>query len=147
MTAGAKSIRTISILILLTALFATTSDCSMAPLQNLEVAPEGTPQPDTSVEKVLCSTEEVILAWDPPHSNVIGYKIFYRGHESGSWILLGEIPADDDPEYSLYHCDFGDGDYVFGIVAVAAETAESAMHTSLDETAQPESGWYLSWEL
>ena len=26
-------------------------------------------------------------------------------------------------------------------------TPESAMHTSLDDTAQPESGWYLSWVL
>ena len=43
--------------------------------------------------------------------------------------------------------DFGDGDYDFGVVAVDPETEESAMHTCLDDTAQPDSGWYLSWTL
>ena len=96
---------------------------------------------------MLCSTEEITLAWDPPPSEIASYKIFYRSHASGSWILLDEIPTDDDPEYTLFHGDFGNGDYDFGVIAVNTETAESVMHTSLDDTAQPESGWYLSWSL
>ena len=146
MTAGAKSIRTISILILITALFVSANGCSLYLLQNLDVT-GSTPDPGSTVEKVLCSSEELTLAWDPPPSEIAAYKIFYRSHESESWILLDEIPADDDPEYTLYHGDFGDGDYDFGIVAVDPETEESAMHTCLDDTAQPESGWFLSWTL
>ena len=146
MTAGSKSIRTISILILITALFMSTGACSLYLLQNLE-ATGSTPDPDSGVEKVLCSIEEVTLAWDAPPSEIATYKIFYKSHESGGWILFDEIPADDDPEYTLFHGDFGDGDYDFGVVAVDAETEESAMHTCLDDTAQPESGWYLSWNL
>jgi hypothetical protein len=146
MNSLSKSIRTFSILILITAALAATSGCSLYMLQNLEIPDDGTTDPATGAEKVLCSTAEVTLAWDPPNPGITSYKIFYRSHESGSWILLDEIPADDDPEYILYHGDFGNGDYDFGVVAVDAETAESAMHTSLDDTAQPESGWYLSWE-
>ena len=143
-----KSIRTLSILILIAAVFAATSGCSLYLLQNLE-ATGSTPDPesDGGAEKVLCTTEEVTLAWDPPPSDIASYKIFYRTHESGSWILFDETPADDDPEYTLYHGDFGNGDYDFGVVAVDAETAESDMHTSLDDTAQPASGWFLSWML
>jgi hypothetical protein len=145
-TSLSKSIRTLSILILITTLFAATSGCSLYLLQNLD-ATGSTPDPDTGAEKVLCGTEEVTLAWDPPPSEITTYKIFYRSHESGSWILFDEIPADDDPEYTLFHGEFGNGDYDFGVVAVDTETEESAMHTSLDNTAQPESGWYLSWML
>jgi hypothetical protein len=141
-----KSIRTLSILVLITILFFATGGCSLYLLQNLD-ATVSTPGPDSGAEKVLCCAEEVTLAWDPPPSDIAIYKIFYRSHESGTWMLFDEIPADDDPEYTLYHGDLGNGEYDFGVVAVDAETEESAMHTSLDDTAQPESGWYLSWVL
>jgi len=146
MTSLSKSIRALAILILITTVFAATSGCSLYLLQNLEVT-GSTADPDGDAEKVLCTTLEVTLAWDPPPSDIANYKIFYRSHESGSWILFDETPADDDPEYTLYHGDFGNGDYDFGVVAVDPETQESAMHTCLDDTAQPESGWYLSWML
>ena len=68
-----------------------------------------------------------------------------KGGKAGSWILLDEIPAGDDPEYTLYHADFGNGDFDFGVTAVGEEEEESDMHSSLDETAQPSCGWYLSW--
>ena len=141
-----KSIRALSITILITILFFATGGCSLYLLQNLD-ATVSTPGPESGAEKVLCCAAEVTLAWDPPPSEIATYKIFYRTHESGTWILFDEIPADDDPEYTLYHGDFGNGEYDFGVVAVDSETAESAMHTSLDNTAQPESGWYLSWVL
>ncbi len=139
-----RSIRTISILILITALSLAAGGCSLYLLQSLDV-PGSTPDPDTGTEKVLCTDEEVTLAWDSPPSEISTYKIFYRAHESGSWILFDEIPADDDPEYTLYHADFGNGDFDFGVIAVDEEAEESSMHTSLDDTAQPECGWYLAW--
>ena len=142
-----KHARTLLVLTIIIILSAATSGCSLYMLQSLEIPDDGAPDPGAGAQKVLCSTEEVTLAWDPPPSDIASYKIFYRSHESGSWILFDEIPADDDPEYTLYHGDFGDGDYDFGVVAVDADTEESAMHTCLDNTAQPESGWYLSWVL
>ena len=152
MTSLSKSIRALSILILIAVIFAATSGCSLYMLQNLEATgstpdPDPDPVPDGDAEKVLCTTDEVTLAWDPPPSDIASYKIFYRSHETGSWILFDETSADDDPEYTLYYGDFGNVVYDFGVVAVNAETAESDMHTCLDDTAQPESGWYLSWML
>ena len=147
--AASRLILTLSVSIFITVLYAVTTGCSMDMLQDLHSPSDWTPEPapgaEAVAEKVLCDTEEIILAWDPPHSEVAGYKVFYRSHESANWVLLDEIPCDDDPEYILYHCDFGNGDFDFGVVAVNEETAESAMHTSLDDTAQPDTGWYLSW--
>ena len=147
MISQSKHARILFVLALIIILSATTSGCSLYMLQSLEIPDDDPPDPGTGAQKVLCSTEEVTLAWDPPPSDIASYKIFYRSHESGSWILYDEIPANDDPEYTLYYGDFGNGDYDFGVVAVNAETEESAMHTCLDDTAQPESGWYLSWVL
>ena len=146
MTGLSKSIRTLSIIILITTLFVALGGCSLYLLQNLDVS-ASTPDPSSGAEKVLCSTEEVTLAWDAPPSDIATYKIFYRSHDSGSWLLFDEIPADADPEYTLFYDDFGNGDYDFGVVAVDVEFEESAMHTSLDDTAQPASGWYLCWTL
>jgi len=143
-TTLSRSIRTISILITITSVVFAASGCSLYLLQNLD-APESIPDPADGAEKVLYTAEEVTLAWDPPPSEISTYKIFYRAHESGSWILFDEIAAEDNPEYTLYHADFGNGEFDFGVVAVDGEAEESEMHTSLDDTAQPECGWYLAW--
>ncbi len=148
MTTLSRSIRSISILILIIALSLTAGGCSLLLLQNLDVSastPDPDPDPEGGAEKVLCIENEVTVAWDPPPSEISTYKIYYRTHESGSWILFDEIPAVDNPEYTLYHADFGDGDFDFGVIAVDGEAEESEMHTSLDDTAQPDCGWYLAW--
>ena len=143
-TTLSRSIRTISIFTLISALSLAATGCSLYLLQNSGV-PGSTPDPDAIVEMVLYTEEQLTLAWDPPPSEISTYKIFYRAHESGSWILFDEIPADDDPEYTLYHANFGNGDFDFGVIAVDGEAEESEMHTSLDDSAQPECGWYLAW--
>ena len=91
--------------------------------------------------------ETVTVAWDPPAGDVVSYKLFYRLHETGTWSLVAEVPAQSDPSITLNHADFGNGSFDFGVVAVADGGAESPMHTSLDNTAQPTSGWYLIWNL
>ena len=144
MTGLSRSIHILSILILTAVLVASVSGCSMYMLQELD-ATGRSPDPDSGAEKVLCTSGEVTLAWDSPPSEITAYKIFYRPHEAASWILFDEIPAEEGPEYTLYHTDFGDGDFDFGVVAVGEEAEESEMHTSLDDTAQPSCGWYLSW--
>jgi hypothetical protein len=117
----------------------------MVLLQGLEL-PENPPE-QFGADQILYTEDQLTLAWDPPPSDVTGYKVFYRPHSTGAWTLIEEIPATANPEYTLYYSDFGNGEYDFGVVAVDAETSESAMHTSLDDTAQPENGWYLSWIL
>mgnify|MGYP001045096978 CR=1 FL=1 len=39
------------------------------------------------------------------------------------------------------------GVYRFAVVSVDASDLRSTYHTSLDTTAQPQSGWYVSWDV
>jgi len=131
-------------LILIAALALSAGGCSQHVLQNLDGS-ESSENPEADVDRLLCTAEQVTLAWDPPPSDISFYKIFYRTHASGSWILIEQIPAVASPEYTLYHAEFGNGNYDFGIVAVGEVDTESQMHTCLDATASPECGWYMCW--
>jgi hypothetical protein len=104
-------------------------------------------QPGSGFAQFTSENDTVTIAWDPPAGEVASYKLFYRQHETGTWNLVTEIPAQSDPSVTLNHADFGNGSFDFGVEAVAAGGAESPMHTSLDNTAQPTSGWYLIWNL
>ena len=91
---------------------------------------------------------QVTLAWSPPPSEVDSYKLLMRVHGTTDWYVLAEaIAAAAEPEHTVLHSDpaVGDGDFDFGVVAVK-DTDSSLMHTSLDVTAQPDTGWYLSWD-
>ena len=91
---------------------------------------------------------QVTLAWSPPPSEVDGYKLLIRVHGTEDWYVLADaIAAAADPQHTVLHSDpaVGDGDFDFGVVAVKGEES-SVMHISLDVTAQPDSGWYLSWD-
>lgn len=116
-----------------------TSGCSLFMLGNLG----GSKQDDP--EAIPFSGEQLTLAWDPPPSAVVSYRLSYRIHGTSAWSLLAEIAAAASPEYTIDHAELGDGEFDFGVVAVAEDEAQSAMHTSLDRTAQPECGWYLRW--
>jgi hypothetical protein len=141
-----RSSRILYSFIIIAALILITGGCSLYLVQNLATL-GSTPDPDTGVVMVLCTDDEVTLAWTPPLEVISTFKIYYRVHKSGSWILLDEIPSEDNPEYTLYHSDFGNGEFEFGVVAVDGSAAESEMHTSLDASAQPSSGWYLAWAM
>ncbi len=99
------------------------------------------------VSQITSQTDTLSLAWDPPAGAVTSYKVFYRAHGTTTWNLFAEIPAQPNPALALHQADFGNGSFDFGVEAVGDTGEESAMHTSLDTTAQPTSGWYLSWNL
>ena len=111
------------------------------------VPAEEAEEPESAFSQITCETETVTLAWDPSTSEVSSYKVFYREHGTADWSLFTEIPAQADPTVALHQADFGNGSFDFGVEAVADTGAESPMHSSLDATAQPTSGWYLTWDL
>ena len=89
--------------------------------------------------------DTVTLAWDPPSGPVETYRIYYREHGVLMWEMLDEIAATPSPEYVLNIAQFGEGSFDFGVSAVDSSDQESAIHTSLDITADPTTGWYLIW--
>jgi hypothetical protein len=92
------------------------------------------------------SATQVTIEWDPPASPVKSYRIYYREHDAVLWIFLTEIPAADDPQHIIDFTTLGPGTFDFGVSAVDYSDQESDIHTSLDVTADPSTGWYLLWK-
>ena len=96
---------------------------------------------------VTITTNQLTLQWDVPAGAVDHYTAYYRVHGSSDWITLADVPADPQPEYTVAHSVVGDGEFDFAVVSVDASDQRSTYHTSLDTTAQPQSGWYVSWDV
>lgn len=144
MRSAGRSIGIVGILAVLALLLAGSSGCSLLMLGNLDGA-AGASDPEGGHEAILYSGAQLTLAWDPPPSPVDAYRLYYRIHGAAAWALLDELPASAQPECTIEHAVLGDGEFDFGVVAVDEDEGDSPMHTSLDDTAQPECGWYLRW--
>ena len=96
-------------------------------------------------QEVSIGSEEITLTWDPPPSSIKEYKVLYRDHGTTGWTEKAVIPAVPSPEYTFYHADLGNGAFDFAVLAVDNDDNESAIHSSLDGTASPSSGWYIIW--
>jgi hypothetical protein len=95
--------------------------------------------------EIRTKNDTVTLAWDPPDTPTAAYRIYYRVHGTLAWTLLDEVPAAPNPEYVLNIAQFGEGSFDFGVSSIDPSDQESNIHTSLDITADPTSGWYLIW--
>ena len=112
-----------------------------------EASEEGSGQTEGSdPQGIEVSGPTATIAWDEPSGEIDSYRVIFRIHGGeDSWFLL----QDDYPltEYTLDSTKDDHGIYDIGVVAkdYESETEESALHTSLDITAQPDTGWYLIW--
>jgi hypothetical protein len=105
----------------------------------------------TDPDEIEVTEDSVTLAWDDPSPEIDFYRVLFRIHGANppaSWLVMEEnLSADPSPEYTVNNVDIGNGIFDFGVVAkdLEADTEESALHSSLDVTAQPDTGWYLIW--
>jgi hypothetical protein len=101
----------------------------------------------------LCQrSDRLTLAWDPPFTDVartplkvVSYEIFYREHGGACWSQLDEIDASSRPEYTIRAGQLHDGLYDFAVRAVSQNGQVSSLHSSLDNSADPISGWFVLW--
>ena len=99
----------------------------------------------------IITAESIRIAWDPPivtndtQVPVIAYKVYYRFHGMVDWILLDLITAEQNPGYTIYHREFGNGSYDFAVQSVSSDIRQSNLHSSLDFDADPLGGWYVIW--
>jgi hypothetical protein len=106
-----------------------------------------TTETTTTQQQITWSADQLTLQWDPPAETVANYDVFYRVHGSSGWNSLGEITAVSSPEYVVQHSTLGNGVFDFAVVAKNAEGDTSDYHTSLDSTADPSTGWYVTWQM
>jgi hypothetical protein len=90
------------------------------------------------------------LFWDPdltgnPADPTASYNLYSRTHGTFPWTLLGNTGTATE-SFSVSTDILPHGSYDFAVTAVTASGAESELHTSLDDTAQPQTGWYVVWE-
>lgn len=137
-------------LISLSALF--TLLISACPLYNPAafIQPQTTSggQSQTGPSDVLSTASQITLQWDPPASGasqVVSYTVSYRTHGTSTWNTLAAVPASAQPSYTVLRSAVGSGSFDFAVSAVDSTGASSPLHTSLDPTANPTSGWYLTW--
>ncbi len=98
-------------------------------------------------KQITWSADQLTLQWDPPAQAVTNYNVYYRAHGTSTWLSFGQIAAVPQPEYSVQHSKLGNGTFDFAVVAKNAEGDVSDYHTSLDSTADPSTGWYISWQI
>jgi hypothetical protein len=96
-------------------------------------------------EMVTIAADQLTLQWDAPSTAVDHYTVYFRVHGTPDWVTLADVPEVPLPEYTVAHTVVGDGEFDFAVVAVDASDVRSAYHTSLDTTADPQTGWYVSW--
>ncbi len=98
-------------------------------------------------DNITLAATQTTLAWDPPTggATIVSYTISYRVHGTTAWTTLATIAASSQPSYTVLRSATGPGSFDFAVVAVDSTGVTSPVHTSLDSTADPNSGWYLTW--
>ena len=101
--------------------------------------------------QIVIDSEYIQLEWDPPSVNekdvspIVSYRVYYRIHGMTNWRLLDVIPAEQNPTYTIYHSELGNGSYDFAVRAITSDNRVSNLHSSLDYAADPIGGWYIVW--
>jgi len=96
-------------------------------------------------QKISIFEEEFTIAWDvDSDDNPDQFRMYFRHRGEESWTILSEIAAEPEPRFQVNSALLSAGTYEFAVSAVAGGE-ESALHTSMDDTADPESGWYVDW--
>lgn len=98
-----------------------------------------------SGEMIAIIADQATLQLDEPSGTIDHYTVCYRTHGSLNWIALADVPANPQPEYTVEHSVLGNGEFDFAVVAVDAAEQRSTYHSSLDITAEPQTGRYVLW--
>ena len=125
---------------------------SACPLYNpaafIKSQTESVSQSQAGPDNISSTATQATLQWDPPASGasqVVSYALSYRIHGTSAWNTLASVPASSQLQYTVLRSTLGSGSFDFAVASVDSTGAASSLHTSLDPTADPTSGWYLTW--
>jgi len=102
------------------------------------------PQPDEPKEatKLSASGEEFSLVWNDDASAAT-YNVYKRVHGDDKWTVLAAKVVSTTLIITTSMLPYGA--YEFAVSYVSVDGVESILHTSLDATADPDTGWFLEW--
>lgn len=84
------------------------------------------------------------VSWDSDSLSVDEYRVYYREHGTFNWMLLGSTGSGAVLTFTVDQSMLPFGTYDLAVSSVAGG-AESELHTSMDDTAVPATGWYIDW--
>ena len=92
-------------------------------------------------QEITITEPAIELQWDVPTTPIAKYKVYWREHGLKSWSLLGET---EETYYLITQIDLHGKRLDFAVTSVDGEN-ESDFHSSLDENAEPPTGWFIHW--
>lgn len=100
--------------------------------------------------EIIVTSNYITIEWDNPvffsKTNTIeSYNIYFRKHGYYQWLFYSEVDYKRIPSFTFDSGDFTPGKYDFGVSAVTTDGRESKIHSSLDSSASPSTGWYIFW--
>ena len=97
-------------------------------------------------ERIEITEDTFTILWDPdPESGIPDlYRMYFRNRGDETWSLLSEVNPDIEPAFTVSRDNLSFGIYEFAVSAVAVGV-ESDLHTSMDDTANPGTGWFVDW--
>jgi hypothetical protein len=94
---------------------------------------------------ITIASDSFTLAWNPADGDVEAYEVFFRDHGSEDWTHLTDVAATDTPRFTVDTGILSHGSYDFAVRSRVSGGQTSEYHTSLDSTADPDSGWWVEW--
>jgi hypothetical protein len=102
------------------------------------------------IEIALLREEGLTISWDIDDAEglVNNFELAYKSaSDTGSdWIALASNLTRTTKEYGLTGSSLPTGDWVIGVLAIDGSGLTSEWHTSLDQSADPTTGWILRKE-
>jgi len=99
-------------------------------------------------ERIEITNDTFTIAWDPdPQSGTPdAYRVYFRNRGEEAWNFLSDAAPDMEPSFLINQDNLSFGIYEFAVSEVVAGV-ESDLHTSMDDTANPGTGWFVDWHL
>jgi len=100
--------------------------------------------------EILVRDNYVTIEWDNPiylikSGEAESQMIYIRAHGTENWQLMDEVDFSIVPSYTIRRADLKPGKYDFGVSVKTKDGKISKIHSSLDTSASPATGWYIFW--
>lgn len=120
----------------------TLSSCKLIASMNINFGPT----------EIIVNQQFFSLQWDSSCNDLTDnqadtstFRLHYRNHGTFKWYYLSDIPASKEGWFFISEEQLDYGVYDFAVSYINKEGIESELHTSLDASAKPMSGWYVNW--
>jgi hypothetical protein len=98
------------------------------------------PPPSSQYQCIAVNKDSFLLRWDYS-GEYDAFQVYYRSHSSNIWFKLKET---NTKQLVINNSLLNYGVYDFAVSAIL-NGEESELHSSLEKTAIPSTGWYVRW--